>query len=50
MIGLLILVLIAAILMYCAARFLPSPINWIAVLVILILAAVAVFGGAVEVD
>lgn len=50
MIALLLLVLIVAILMYCAARFLPPPINWIAVLVILVLALAVVFGGAIDVN
>lgn len=50
MITLLIIVLLAAILMYCAARFLPEPINWIAVAIILILAVVYVFSGSVELD
>jgi hypothetical protein len=48
MLALLILILIAAVLVYLAATYLPSPINWIVALIIIILAIVAVFGGAVE--
>jgi hypothetical protein len=50
MVAILILVLVAAVLIYLAATYLPQPINWIVVLIILALAIIAVFGGAVDVD
>ena len=50
MIFLIVVIALAALLMYCAARFLPQPINWIAVVIILICAVLFLFSGSVELD
>lgn len=44
MIGLIILVLVVAVLVWLAANYLPVPINWIVAAVILIAAIIAIFG------
>lgn len=44
MIGLLILVLVVAVLVWLAATYVPHPFGWILAAVIIIIALVAIFG------
>lgn len=46
MIGLLILALVVALLVWLAATYLPAPINWIVALVVIVIAVAAIFGGS----